>query len=193
VIETNSTVVSKAIVIGASAGGLKALTAILQVLPADYKFPIIIVQHLSPLSTDFWIKNLNALCQLEVREAEANEAIHKGIVYIAPPNYHLLIEEDKTFSLSGDDKVNLSRPSIDVLFETASDAFKENLIGIILTGASKDGAAGIKKIKEKGGITIAQDPETAEHRFMPEAAIMASTVDYILPLEGIGELLINLF
>jgi two-component system, chemotaxis family, protein-glutamate methylesterase/glutaminase len=180
---------SRIIVIGASAGGLNVIATLLKSLPEDYKIPIIIVQHLSPQSNDFWIKSINELCKFEVKEAEEKELIQKGFVYIAPPNYHLLVEHDKTLSLSVEEKVNFSRPSIDVLFESASDVFKENLIGIIFTGSSKDGASGMKKIKENGGTTIVQDPSTSENKFMPEAAINASKIDHILSLEKIIELL----
>jgi two-component system chemotaxis response regulator CheB len=130
----------KAIVAGASAGGITAITSLLKYLPAGYELPMIIVLHQSPHSGSFWINNLNDRCQLQVKEAEEKEIIQKGNVYLAPPNYHLLIEKNRTFSLSVEEKVNFSRPSIDVLFETAADAFKDTLIGILLTGASRDGA-----------------------------------------------------
>jgi two-component system chemotaxis response regulator CheB len=182
----------KIIVAGASAGGLNALTILLKSLPDDYGIPILIVQHLSPLSDNFWIEKLKGDCRLKVKEAEEKEVIQKGCVYLAPSNYHLLVERDNTLSLSVEDKVNFSRPSIDVLFETASDAFKQNVIGILLTGASQDGAMGIKKIKENGGLTIVQDPKTAENGYMPESAIKVSTIDYILSLDEIVKLLIKL-
>jgi len=116
-----------------------------------------------------------------------------GKIYIAPPNYHLLVEEDKTLSLSTNKHVNFARPSIDVLFETAADVFGEKLVGIILTGANEDGSRGLKKIKESGGLTIVQDPDTAAVDTMPKAAIASTKVDYILPLENIGPFICSLY
>ena len=110
-------------------------------------------------------------------------------MYVAPANYHLLIENDKTFSLSVDDKVNYSRPAIDVLFKSASEAFGSALIAVILTGASSDGADGLKAIKENGGLAIVQDPKKAESEMMPRSAIEACNVDHILALEEIPILL----
>jgi two-component system chemotaxis response regulator CheB len=115
-----------------------------------------------------------------------------GMAYLAPPNYHLLLEPDRTFTLTIDERVNYARPSIDVLFETAAEAYKDKLIGIILTGANNDGSKGLKKIKEFGGLAIVQDPETAEVASMPRAAILTSVVDHIIPLEEIAPLLNSL-
>lgn len=182
----------KIIVIGASAGGLTALTRLLSPLPGDFPFSIIIVQHLHPLQGDYLNEYFNDKCYLTVKEANEKETIEPKNIYFAPPNYHLLIEEDKTFSLSIDEKVNFSRPSIDVLFESAADVYAPDLIGIVLTGANNDGARGLKKIKENGGLAIAQDPSTAEQPEMPRAAIDMVETDYILPLEGITDLLIKM-
>ena len=179
----------EAIVIGASAGGMKALNAILSVLPANFPSPIIIVQHLHPHSDNHLAKILNSKCRLTVKQADEKEEIKNGIVYTAPPNYHLLIEENKTFSLSIDTQVNFSRPAIDVLFETAIYAYRNRLIGIILTGANNDGSVGIKKIKQVGGYVIVQDPKTAETPIMPEATLAITPVDKILPVEQIGDYL----
>ena len=179
----------EAIVIGTSAGGLNALKIILKRLPIDFPIPILIVQHLKADSGDFWINNLNDQCKIRVKEAEEKEEITKGNVYIAPPDYHLLIEVDRTISLSQEGKVNFSRPSIDVLFETASDAYHEKLLGVVLTGASKDGAWGLRKVKRNGGITVVEDPDTAEFKLMPLEAIRASKVDYIISLKEIPTLI----
>src|SRR5690606_35205527 len=119
----------------------------------------------------YWIDILDSMCFLRVKEADEKEKIKPGCVYIAPPNYHLLIEKNETFSLSIDEKVNYARPSIDVLFDSAAYVYYDQLIGVVMTGANHDGAMGLKKIKENGGMTIVQDPETAISRFMPEAAI----------------------
>lgn len=180
---------TKTVVIGASLGGVEALACILGTLPKDYKPPIIIVQHLSADANDFWLKYIGKNCSLTIKEAEEKEAIKPNMVYVAPANYHLLVEEDRTFSLGAGEKVNFSRPSIDVLFETAADAYGPNLLGVVLTGASVDGSKGVMKIKRRGGMAIAQDPETAEAKLMPSSAIKACTMDCIGSLEKISEFL----
>lgn len=182
----------EAVVIGVSAGGMEALRSMLSSLPGDYTLPLIIVQHMHPNSDNFLAYYLNENCPLTVKEAEEKERLKAGIVYIAPPNYHLMIEEDRTFSLSITESINHARPSIDVLFETAADVFGSKLIGIILTGANSDGSLGLKRVKERGGLTIVQDPATAEVESMPRAAITATEVDYVLPLEQIASYLINI-
>jgi two-component system chemotaxis response regulator CheB len=182
----------KAIVIGSSAGGINALTKVLSVLPADFPLPIVIVQHLHPESGHHLPYILGTKSALKIKQADEKEKIEKGWVYLAPPNYHLLVEEDFTFSLSLESPVNYSRPSIDVLFESAIYAYRQHLIGIILTGANHDGSLGLKKIKETGGFTIVQDPKTAEADAMPKAAIEATTIDKILPLQDIGLYLLQL-
>ncbi len=192
----------EAIVIGVSSGGMNALKFIFSTLPADFSIPIIIVQHMSARSDNEWIKLLNEKSNLTVKQADEKEKIacpteqlfgrETGNIYIAPANYHLLIEKDKTFSLTIDEHVNFARPSIDVLFESAADAYKNKLIGVILTGSNNDGAKGIKRIKEYGGLAIIQDPETAESPTMPASAIAVIKPDYILSLEKIIELLIKI-
>ncbi|MEI7491352.1 MAG: chemotaxis protein CheB [Bacteroidota bacterium] len=181
-----------AVVVGSSAGGLNALKTLLRNLNRDFKFPVIIVQHISPDSENYLIHILNDLKRLKVKEADEKEQPQPGYAYVAPPNYHLLVEPDQTFTLTVDERVNYARPSIDVLFETAAEAYREHLIGIILTGANNDGSHGLKRIKEMGGLAIVQDPDTAEVDSMPKAAIQACTVDYILPLEEISALLNSL-
>ncbi len=176
------------VVIGASTGGIDALRTIFSFLPADFKQAIIVVLHLSPQSRAL-PQVLNRQCRMVIKEAEEKEEIRGGVIYIAPANYHLMVEEDKTFSLSLEGPVNYARPSIDVLFETAADVYGENLIGIILTGGNKDGSQGVKKIKKGGGLAIVQDPSTANVDSMPRAAIAASEVDHILSLDKIGLLL----
>ncbi len=182
----------KAIVIGVSLGGAKALQMILSALPEKFPVPIIIVQHISPHSDNYFVIHLNGLCKIKVKEAQEKEKAEAGTVYISPPNYHLLMEEDGTFSLSIEGRVNYSRPSVDVLFESAAYAYGTGLIGIILTGANNDGSKGLKKIQEEGGLAIVQDPKTAEAESMPKAAIAATETDYIVPLEKISELMIEL-
>ncbi len=183
----------RAIVMGVSAGGMNALEAVLFPLPPDFPVPLIIVQHMSPDQSDnYLIEYLNNNCSLNVKEADEKELIQGSNVYMAPPDYHLLLESDGTLSMSVDDRVNYSRPSIDVLFESAAEAYSSGLIGIVLTGANSDGAEGLKTIKENGGLTIVQDPETAESRAMPVAAIEKCDVDYILGLDKISDFLLEI-
>jgi two-component system, chemotaxis family, protein-glutamate methylesterase/glutaminase len=182
----------KAVVIGVSAGGLKVLGMLLPLLPAGFPLPVIVVQHLHPLQDHSFLEILDRSCALVVKEAEEKEKAVPGVVYFAPPNYHLLIESDATFSLSVDEKVNYSRPSIDVLFETAAEAFGPGLIGIILTGAGKDGAVGLRRTKENGGITIVQDPATAQFPIMPMAAMEETEVDHVMNIEEIARFLSGL-
>jgi two-component system, chemotaxis family, protein-glutamate methylesterase/glutaminase len=180
-----------AVVIGASAGGLYAMIRILQPLPVDYPLPVIVVQHRSKDERNLLEEVLQQKCTVRIKQADEKELIQAGTVYFAPPDYHLLIENNSTFSLSFDPPVNYSRPSIDVLFETAANVFKENLLGIILTGANADGAKGIKKISLLGGTTIAQRPETADYPEMPRAAIKTGHVQYILEPDAIGNFLLH--
>jgi two-component system, chemotaxis family, protein-glutamate methylesterase/glutaminase len=182
----------EAIVIGVSSGGLKALKIIFSILPKDFKTPIIIVQHIGPHSDNQWIELLNNRGILCIKEADEKEKIECGKVYIAPANYHLLVETNKTFSLTIEERVNFARPSIDVLFESAAGIYKNKLIGIILTGANNDGTNGMKRIKEYGGLTIVQDPATAESNCMPASVIASIQVDHVLSLEGIARLLVRI-
>lgn len=181
-----------AVVIGVSFGGLQALQAILPLLPADFPVPIMVVQHHNPQAGDFLALHLNKQCNLCVKVAEEKEKATAGNVYLAPANYHLLVEDDHTLSLSCDEKVNFARPSVDVLFESAADVYGSKLIGVILTGANSDGSEGLRCIQESGGVTVVQDPETAEAPNMPEAALANAKVDYVLPLHEIGIFLITI-
>lgn len=178
--------------IGSSAGGLNALKILFRGLSEGFRIPLIIVQHISADSENYLIQILNDIRVLQVKEADEKEQPMPGMAYLAPPNYHLLLEPDHTFTLTIDERVNYARPSIDVLFETAAEAYKDKLIGIILTGANNDGSRGLKRIKELGGLTIVQDPETAEVESMPRAAIQATVTDHILPLEEIAAFLNSL-
>jgi two-component system chemotaxis response regulator CheB len=182
----------QAVVCGVSAGGLEALENLLEAIAADFTPALVIVQHLHPQQDDFMVAHLEKACRLPVKEAEEKEAVMGGAVYLAPANYHLLIEADRTFSLSTDEKINFSRPSIDVLFETAAEAYGAELIGVILTGASRDGAAGLRRIKEMQGLAIVQDPKTAEFPAMPLAALEETKVDHVLSIERISRLLCQL-
>ena len=179
----------KAIAIGVSAGGAQALDKLLPQLPSDFGAPIIVVQHVLENSDVYLANHLNRESALSVKVAEERERMLPGHAYIAPAHYHLLVEDDSTFSLSADPPVRFSRPSIDVLFMSAADAFQNELVGIVLTGANSDGAAGLSTIKANGGIAIVQDPATADVSLMPQAAIEATDADAILNLQEIAQYL----
>jgi len=176
----------EAIVIGASAGGWGALKTVLGVLPEDFPLAIMVVMHRHPHSDDYLEKSLDNDCAVRVKQADEKESIVSGTVYFAPPNYHLLIEDVHVLSLSVARAVNYARPSIDVLFESAAYVYGDTLAGLVLTGANSDGAVGLKRIKAAGGLTLVQDPETAEATTMPHAAIAAADPDLVLPLGEIG-------
>lgn len=178
--------------IGTSAGGLFALSYLVEQLPAEYPYPVIIVQHRMNDQQELLEELLQVKCKLPVKQADEKETIEKGIVYLAPPGYHLLIESDRTFSLSVDKPVSYSRPSVDVLFETAALVYREGLIGIILTGANKDGAAGITAVGKYGGLTVAQHPDEAQFPSMPAAAIATGSVRRICTLKEIGNFLLKI-
>jgi two-component system chemotaxis response regulator CheB len=179
----------EAAVVGVSAGGMHALKTILPALPADFPLPIAIVQHLAADAETFMAEHLNRLSVIRVKEADDKESLSPGTAYLAPAGYHLLIEPDKSFSLSVDEKVNFSRPSIDLLFESAAETFGRALIGVVLTGANADGARGLKAIKQRGGIAIVQNPQTAESPYMPRSALAATAADRVLDLEHIASVL----
>jgi two-component system chemotaxis response regulator CheB len=179
----------EAVVIGASAGGFEALLATLRGLPATYPMPLVAVLHL-PDNHDSRLAELFGLrLELQVREARDKESLAPGTLYFAPSGYHLSIESDFSFSLSCEERVNYARPSIDVLFDSATDAYGRSLAGVLLTGANHDGAAGLAGMQVAGGMTIVQDPATAEVPTMPEAALRRMTPDLILPLPEINALL----
>ena len=161
----------EAILIGASAGGVDALSAILPTLPSDYPIPVLIVVHLPPHHSSLLPELFNAKCLVTVKEAEDKEPIEAATVYFAPPDYHLLIEANRHLALSSDEPVFYSRPSIDVLFESSADIFAANAVGIILSGANNDGALGLRAIQDAGGIALVQNPASAQSPEMPRAAL----------------------
>ena len=176
----------KVIVLGASAGGVQALLSLLPSLPENFPLPLIIVQHILPTEEGGLAGIFQDKCSVIVKEAEDREQIRAGTVYLAPSNYHLLIERTGSFALSVDEKVSYSRPSIDVLFESGARAYHSQLLALLLTGANDDGALGIQIIKKYGGSTIAQDPATAAFAAMPQAAIDTGAVDKVLSLQEIN-------
>ncbi|BCL33634.1 putative chemotaxis protein-glutamate methylesterase [Nostoc sp. MS1] len=176
---------------GTSLGGLSALQTVLGNLPADFPLPVAIVQHRHKNSDDTLRGMIQEYTSLPVREVEDKDEISPGKVYLAPADYHLLVEPG-FFALSTDEPVSYARPSIDVLFDSAADIYGAQVIGVILTGANQDGMQGLKKIKAQGGKTIVQEPSTAASSIMPAAAISAVAVDWILSLPDIAPLLVNL-
>lgn len=182
----------QAIVIGTSAGGVEALTKLFKGLRPGFSIPILIVQHISPTSDSYLAQHLNRLTTITVTEALDKVPIERFHAYLAPPNYHLLVEEDKTISLTVDEKVSYARPSIDVLFETAARAYGHYLLGIILTGANADGASGARIIREMGGFMVVQEPHSAHIPTMPEAALHTAGADFVGKLEEIIDFLNNL-
>lgn len=196
------------VVIGTSLGGLHALEVLLSGLPKHFAVPVAIAQHRHRDTDELLCNILQDHCALPVKEAEDKEAIASGCVYLAPADYHLLVEagqrqkgwqgEDHrgsaahTFALSTEAPVAHARPSIDALFESAADAYGERAIGVILTGASNDGARGLARLKAHGSLAVVQDPTTAQSPTMPNAAIAAVASDWILPLQDIASLIVNL-
>jgi two-component system chemotaxis response regulator CheB len=178
-----------AVVIGVSTGGVEALKVLLPALPASFPLPIAIVQHRDRRSDGFLATFLDGMTSIAVSEAEDKEPFCAAHAYLAPAGYHLLIESDRSLSLTVDERVNYSCPSIDVLFESAANVFAQSLIGIVLTGANADGAQGLKTIKARGGLAVVQDPQTAAATAMPRAALEATPVDHVVPLERIASLL----
>lgn len=182
----------EAIVIGASAGGVEALLTILGPLRAGFGLPIIVVLHLPDDRRSHLAEVFARRVSLPVLEAVDKEPIEAGTLYFAGPGYHLSVEQDRTFSLSLEDRVHYSRPAIDFLFESAADAYGPALAAVLLTGANRDGANGIACVKQRGGMTVVQQPNEAQAATMPLAALESHEPDHILPLRGIGRLLIEL-
>jgi two-component system chemotaxis response regulator CheB len=179
------------VVIGSSFGGLKALQTLLTGLPAEFSLPIVIAQHRGKDVASGLCEYLGKRSALPVIEPDDKEPLVGGRAYLAPRDYHLLIE-NRSFALSTAESVRFARPSIDVLFESAADAFQTGAIGVILTGANSDGANGLAKIKSRGGLTIVEDPASAAARELPDAAIAQTTPDWILALDQIAPRLITL-
>lgn len=181
-----------AIVIGASAGGVEALLTLFAELPAHFRLPIIVVLHLPSERRSRLAEVFAQHVAMPVKEVDDKELIASGTLYFATPGYHVSVESDLSLSLSLEDRVHHSRPSIDILFESAADAFGRRLAGVLLTGANADGARGLAQIKEQGGFTLVQDPGTAQAPTMPEAALALKVPDYILSLSEIGQMLTEL-
>jgi two-component system chemotaxis response regulator CheB len=181
----------KIVVVGVSAGGLEALSAVIPSLPGDFPLPVVVVQHRRPDSDDFLAVRLDEQSPLPVKEADDKEPLRPGTVYLAPADHHILIEQGGTLALSLDERVSHSRPSIDVLFDSAADVYENKVIGVVMTGANSDGSQGLKHIKQCGGLAVVQDPACAEADCMPREAIKATRVDRVLALEKIAPFLMK--
>lgn len=175
-----------AVVVGGSAGAFAGLKTLLPALPATLAVPILVVLHVPGDRPNAIPEILGRSTACPVKEAEDKERLEPGTVYFAPPGYHVLVDTDRSIALSADEPVHFSRPSIDVLFETAADAFGERLLAIVLSGASVDGAAGLHAVAARGGTTIVQQPDEAEQATMPRAAVEAVASSAVLSLEHIG-------
>jgi two-component system chemotaxis response regulator CheB len=182
---------ARAVAIGGSAGGPQALVSALAALSPDFALPILVVQHLHFTDAGRFAEHLGRLVPLPVIEPCDKEPIKGGTVYTAPANYHMLVERDGTISLSVDAKVNWSRPSMDVLFESAARVWGSGLVAVVLSGANRDGARGLAAVRRAGGMTLAQDPGTADCPIMPQASIDAGVVDEVLPADEIGRRLLQ--
>jgi two-component system chemotaxis response regulator CheB len=179
------------VAIGASWGGLHAIERVLEPLPADFPAAVVIAQHRRVGADGALAELLDSHCVLTVCEAEDKQALGPGVVLVAPPDYHLLVEPGAV-ALSVDEHVNFSRPSIDVLLASAADNYGDAVVGVVLTGANADGAAGLARIAARGGTAIVQDPDSAERREMPDAALAAVPAARVLALDEIGPLLADL-
>lgn len=182
----------EAIVVGASAGGVEALLTLLAPLRAGFVLPIIVVLHLPEERRSQLAEVFSRRLGMPVHEAVDKQDIVGGTVYFATPGYHLSVEHDRSLSLSLEDRVHYSRPSIDYLFESAADAYGPALAAVLLTGANHDGARGLAEVKRRGGLTIVQDPQEAQVATMPQAALNIQQPDHVLPIHGIGRLLVEL-
>lgn len=182
----------EAIVIGASAGGVEALLTILSPLREGFRLPIIVVLHLPDERRSQLAEVFARRVSMPVAEASDKTVVEAGTLYFATQGYHLSVEQDRSFSLSLEDRVHYSRPSIDFLFESAADAYGSRLAAVLLTGANRDGARGLAQVKHRGGLTIVQDPDEAQVATMPRAALELHQPDHILPIRGISRLIVEL-
>ncbi len=180
------------VALAASAGGLIALSRVLSGLPANFPAAVVVVQHLDPRHRSLMAEILSRRTPLQVRQAQDGETLEAGLVLIAPPNRHLLVNPGGRLSLTETELVHFVRPSADLLFESAAASYRERVIAVVLSGTGSDGAMGVQAIKKVGGTVIAQDEKSSEFFGMPAAAIATGTVDFILPLEEIAPALVTL-
>lgn len=177
----------KALIIGGSAGSLEVLLKVLPDVNVNIPFPIIIVVHRKHGADSLLPVLLSTRTKLIVKEVDEKEKIVAGNVYIAPSDYHLLVEQDETFSLDYSEKINYSRPAIDATFQTAAEVYKTNLVCMLLSGSNSDGVNGLKSVKSWGGRAVIQDPKSAQVAYMPEQAKLNVNIDHVLPIEEMAE------
>lgn len=180
------------VAVAASAGGLKALSQVFSALPGDFPAALVVVQHLDPRHRSLMADILSRRTALDVKQAEEGDRLRPGMIYIAPPNMHLLVNPDGSLSLAQSELVHFVRPSADLLFESVAASFKNRAIGVVLTGTGSDGTTGVQAIKKMGGTVLAQDEATSEFFGMPNAAINTGSVDFVLPLGEIPAALVTL-
>jgi two-component system chemotaxis response regulator CheB len=180
------------VTIASSAGGVRGLGRLLADLPANFPVPVVIVQHLDPRHDTVIADVLARHCALPVKLAEHEERAKSGTVYVAPPNRHLFIGADGVLTLADGELVHFVRPSADLLFESAAGAYGDSTICCVLTGSGSDGSMGVRAIKARGGTVIVQDPDLAEFRGMPDAALAAAAVDFVLPLDEVAHVVTRL-
>jgi two-component system, chemotaxis family, protein-glutamate methylesterase/glutaminase len=180
------------VAIAASAGGITALSKVLGRLPTGFPVPVVVVQHLDPRHETVIAHVLGRRTQLPVVLAAADQRTEAGRIYVAPPNYHLLVGAGGMVTLSSSELVHFVRPSADLLFESVAGAYGSRALACVLTGSGRDGAMGVSAIKARGGTVIVEDPASAQFKGMPEAAVAASEIDFVLPLDEIGGVIAGL-
>ena len=180
------------VAVAASAGGLKALTAVLSPLPPDLPVAIVVVQHLDPRHRSLMAEILDRCTALDVRQVEDGDVLRAGSVFIAPPDNHVLVDPNGILSLSKSELVHFLRPSADILFESVAASYGERAIAVVLTGSGRDGSVGVQAVKRMGGTVIAQDEATSEFGDMPSAAVRTGRVDFVLPLHEISGAIVSL-
>ncbi|KAA8884444.1 chemotaxis protein CheB [Nocardia colli] len=177
------------VAIASSAGGITALFKVLGDLPAALPVPVLIVQHLDPRHKTVLAELLSRRTELQVKLAESGDVVQPGVVYIAPPNYHLLVEPRGILALSGSELVHFVRPSADLLFESVAGAYGSRAIACVLSGTGRDGASGVSAVKSRGGTVVVQDPDNAEFNGMPHAAVATGSADLVVPLDEIADVI----
>lgn len=180
------------VALASSAGGIRALGELLAALPADLPVPVLLVQHLDRTRQTTIAEVLDRRTEMVVKLAEHKEAVEPGVVYIAPPDHHLLITPDGSLALTSSEMVHFVRPSADLLFESVAGTYGRRAIACVLTGSGSDGSMGVTAVKSRGGIVIVQDPASAEFTGMPDAAIRSDAADLVLPLDEIAGVIVRL-
>ena len=173
----------KLLLIGGSAGSLQVILSVLGAMGKGYSMPVLVILHRNHVFESSLEELLSSRTQLVIKEVEEKEPVVPGIVYLCPADYHVLVEQDHTFSLDYSERVNFSRPSIDVSFRSAADVYGAGLSALVLSGGNADGAEGMRYVQEKGGFTIVQDPKTAEVPYMPQQVLLRMTVDLVVPTD----------